>query len=438
VTATLAPLRRQGRTAPPELLDPPAPPGSSERLAVWLLAAAFVFQPMLRPAGPGNSSPVDLLTVAAILAGLVWACSSHRKLRAPYVLPVAISTVAGLASAIVGPLPSVAALSIVIDLLLLFWCLTVVNVAGRPHALRTVLRAWCLSGVFWAVVVTVAQAGHVTALEGLTAADGNRVLFTFGDPNYAAAYWVNTILVVYATRVPERRWLRFVGYGFLVWALLLTESNGGALALGVAIIFLLAVRSYKRRGWLGPITVILLVGSAAGGFLTAVPVSSIRTFALDSNVPLLVNSIGRSNQSSSQRGELLHESFQLYGRSEAVLGLGPATTKPLLTEWQYPYAKEAHDDYVASLVERGLLGAIGLLLLVGSIASRAAPVVSRGLSPPFAAAVPRPAGIVAAAVALAVSGAYYQILHFRFAWAIFAFVAVLGRDGRARPKEVAR
>lgn len=434
MTLALTPNRAAARAQEgvlEELLEETPPRRrSTERCALGFLTAAFVFQPILRPAGPGNSSPVDVLTVGAILASIVWARTSHRKLRAPYSLGVAVMVIAGCASGIAGPLPSLGSLTVVIDILLLLWCTALVNLLDRPRALRTALTAWCRAGVGWALVVAIAHFAHLSALEGLTAADGNRVLFTFGDPNYAAAYWVTTILVLYATGVPRRRWVRWVGYALLLWALLLTESNGGALELAVGLTFIHVVKNYRRRGWIGAVATVLIVGLSIGAFLTILPLSAMRQDALNSGQPLLVNSIGRSGQSSSERGVLVKESIQLYERSDGIIGLGPATTKPLLTLWQYPYAKEAHDDYLAALVERGLLGVVGLLILIGSIASRASPVIRRGLSPPFAAAVPRPEGIVAAVVALGVAASYYQTLHFRFEWAIFAFIAILGKDAR--------
>ncbi|NUP17102.1 MAG: hypothetical protein HOZ81_13535 [Streptomyces sp.] len=39
--------------------------------------------------------------------------------------------------------------------------------------------------------------------------------------------------------------------------------------------------------------------------------------------------------------------------------------------------------------------------------------------------MPRPAGLVAALAGLAVAGAYYEVLHFRFLWVLLALVAVL-------------
>jgi hypothetical protein len=425
-------LRRD--TGPAPTLEPVGGPGprrgSTERTAMLTLTAAFIFQPILHPSGPGNSSPVDILTLASIVTAAIWATSGHHKLRAPYFIPVALIVAAGAASGLVGSLPNLSLVTLAVDILLFAWCSTVVNVLSSPRAMRCALVAWSWSGIFWAGVVIVAWLGHITALEGLQAAEGNRVLFTFGDPNYASTYWDATIFVVYAARTPSSRWMRIVGYVMLAWALALTESNGGALALGVGIFFLLLVKSYRKRGWIGSAATALAICLGVGAFFTLFPLNSIRQWAASSNQPLLVNSIGRSAQSSAERGELITETKQLYEQGDGVLGLGPASTKPLLTTRLYPYANEAHDDYLAVLVERGPVGLLGLLLLVGSAVSRAAPIVRRPLSARYAAVVPVPAGLVAALLTLSVNSFYEEILHFRFLWALLGIVAVLGKDAR--------
>jgi hypothetical protein len=177
----------------------------------------------------------------------------------------------------------------------------------------------------------------------------------------------------------------------------------------------------------------LTIGLAATAFFTVLPLNQLRQWAANSNQPLLVNSIGRSAQSSSERSLLIHELIQLYEGSSGVLGTGPASTKPLTTTLLYPYANEAHDDYLAALSERGALGLFAMLLLAGSVAAKASPVVRRPLSAPFAAAVPRPAGIVAALITVSLNSFYEEVQHFRLLWLLFGIVAVLSRDAvRAR------
>jgi O-antigen ligase len=404
--------------------------GNAEWTAVVTLTASFVFQPILHPSGPGNSSPVDILLLASIVTAAIWSRSGHHKLRAPYFIPVALMVGAGAASGIAGPLPGLALTTLAIDVLLFAWCTVIVNLLSSPRAMHYALVAWSWAGIFWATLVVGAWLGHLTPLEGLQAAEGNRVLFTFGDPNYAATYWCATIFVVYTSRTPTTRWIRLAGYLMLAWALVLSESNGGILAFCVGIFFLVLVRVYRRRGLVGSLGVGLVVVLVAGAFVTLFPLSQIRQHALNSGQPLLVNSIGRSGQSTSERGQLDVELTQLYRQSDGLVGLGPASTKPILSTRNYPYPNEAHNDFLAALTERGVLGLLGLLLLAGTVALWAAPLVRRPLSAAYAAVVPRPAGLVAALLALAFVSYYEEILHFRFVWALFGIVAILGKDAK--------
>jgi lipopolysaccharide/colanic/teichoic acid biosynthesis glycosyltransferase len=447
MTAVITPPPGRGAMAPPspaggDAASPPAPRrGSAERAAMLTLVAAIVFQPILHPTGPGNSSPVDILTIASIVAALVWLAGTHRKIRAPYVLPVMLFVAAGAASGLVSPLPSTALITLAIDALLFTWCMVAVNVLSAPRAMRYAVTAWSWSGIVWAAVVIAAWIGHVSFLEGVTATEGNRVMFTFGDPNYASWYWGSTILVIYASRTPARRWLRVAGYIMLAWALILTESNGGVLAFFAGLTFLLLIRGYRHHGWVGVLATALTIGLAVTTFFTVLPLNDLRNWAANSNQALLVNSIGRSAQSSSERSLLIHESVELYEHSDGVLGIGPASTKPLTTTLLYPYANEAHDDYLAALSERGAIGLFALLLLAASVAARASPVVRRPLSAPMAAAVPRPAGIVAALITVSLNSFYEEVQHFRVLWLLFAIVAVLGRDAvrnAARSREALR
>ncbi|HEV2475782.1 MAG TPA: hypothetical protein VGX22_04525, partial [Candidatus Dormibacteraeota bacterium] len=79
---------------------------------------------------------------------------------------------------------------------------------------------------------------------------------------------------------------------------------------------------------------------------------------------------------------------------------------------------------------RGVLGAIGLLLLIGSLLVRTWTMVTMPMRSEFAAVIPNRAPLVGAALGLAVSASYYQILHFRHVWTFFAVIAALYVWGR--------
>lgn len=409
----------------PPLAELPRPErGTAERAAALAACTAMVFQPILRPSGPGNSSPVDLFTAATIVFVALWAVTSGRRLGAPYVVPFGIMIVAGGISGLAGALPGTSLLEIVQDLVLLAWAVALYNIARRPGVLRMLTATFAYSSIIWATVLVIASLVGFTPLEGLSQAEGNRALFTLGDPNYASAYWVVSLLMVFAAKRPRHWAVRWFGYAMLVWAIVLSESNGGVLELVVAFGFLALVACYRRRGAMAALALFLSVATVVGLGLWLVPFSRIQGWALQSGQSYLVNSLGRSNGSSSQRALLIQESLDLY-YSDGLLGSGPRTTKQLLIDRNYPYAKEAHDDYLAALSERGVLGVIGMALLVLMAGWRAGRALRAPPGEGFAAELARPAGLVAALLAMAVAGTYYQVLHFRFVWILLVFVAVL-------------
>jgi hypothetical protein len=397
--------------------------GTTERAALLAVTGSVVFQPLLHPQGPGNSSPVDVFLLLALLMTAVWASTSGVRMRAPYLLPVALSIIAGAVSGLFGPLPSSTVLPLIQDAVLVAWCIAIVNIARRPGALRIISRAWALSATIYAAILVAASLLGITAIEGIIPREGNRALFTFGDPNYAATYWVSSIFVVIATGYPTKRWLRWLSLILLLWSLVLTESNGGVVELAAGIGFLVLVAIYRRRGLVPVVALVLAAGTVVGGTLQVVSLADIQTWARDSGQSLLVNTLGRSDESSGQRGKLITESLQLYA-SAGLLGSGPSTTKQLLYDRQYPYAKEAHDDLLAALIERGPLGAIAFILLVISAAWRSGALLR---APPAdkSTEIPRPVAIVAGLLAMAVASTYYEVLHFRYIWLLLAFVAAL-------------
>lgn len=408
----------------PPASRPPARPEAVARTAAFVACAAMVFQPILRPAGPGNSSPVDLLTVATVLVGALWASTCGRRLGVPYGMAAALLLLSGGIAGIAGPLPGISLVNLAKELVLVAWCIALYNLARRPGVLRQLTSAFAYAAVVWASVLVAATLAHITAIEGVSPTEGDRKLFTLGDPNYAATYWVVSIFMVYAAQRPRARALRWFGYAMLVWALLLCQSNGGMLELGVGLVFLATYWAYHRSGPAGAVAVVLAVVLVGIGGLTTNTLSQVRDWAQLSQRTELVNTVGRSGASTDQRTTLMRESLQMY-KDQWLTGSGPGTTKQLFQDRQFPYAKEAHNDYIAALVERGPLGVVALLTLLASAGWWSCRALRAPPGTAFVAQVPRHVGLVAALVCLAVGGAYYEVLHFRFLWVLLALVAAL-------------
>jgi hypothetical protein len=413
----------------------PAPPAArvrrhtGERLAVGATAAAVAMLPLLRPGGPGNVAPVDVLIAVALLAWLVWAGLSGLRCRFPYGLAVSVFVAGGAIGALAGPVPGAGILAVIQDLVLLAWCWAVVNVASSPGRLRILMATWAYSAIGWVVVLFVGIFAHATWITGQTSREGSRTALTLIDPNYAASYFVMSIMIIWATGYPRRRSVRMLGYALLVAAILSTGSNSGVVSLLVGSLTAGVVLLYRRGGMVAAVaaSAAVLVGGAA--LSQVIDLKGIQQAAHGSGIAFLRDGIGRGDKSVGQRQMLVGESLRLY-EAGGPLGQGPVSTKVRLKRDLAPFVKEAHDDYLAALIERGAVGFVGLLLLYVSIGRRM-PALARGrLSAGYAAVVVRPHALVGATVGAIVAGAVYELLHVRHLWTLFAFVAALHLWGR--------
>ena len=423
---------------PPARADEVAPPVRAgakriegERLAVIAAAAGVALIPVLSPPGPANIAPVDLIVGLAVSACLFWVGSSGHRLRFPYIVPMILLMVGGAVGALAGPVPRSGVVALIQDVILLLWCWAVVNVASSMGRLRTILAAWAYAAITWALLLFVGVVAGVSFLSGQTAAEGARTSLTFGDPNYAANYWFISIMVLWATGLPRRRGARVAAYALLLAALISTGSNGGIVSLLAGVAAAAILGTYHRFGLAAaaPLFATLVLGA----YVTAVNINmaAIQRAAYESPYAFLRDGIGHGQKAVSSRSTLRAQSMQLW-REGGPLGAGPNSTKTRLRAGMAPYVKEAHDDYAASLVERGVIGFLGLTVLIAGFALWVPRLARARLAPAFASVVPRPHALIAAVFGTMTAMAVVELLHARHVWTLFAFVAAVGIWGSRR------
>jgi O-Antigen ligase len=413
-------MPRPGNAGAKDAAEPP-------QWVVLLVVAAVALLPLLQPAGPANTSPVDLPILAAIAATLIWAGAASCPLCLPYAVPVGVLVLAGTVAALHGPYRTAGLVALCQDLFLLAWCAAIANVCRTATTLSAILRAWIASALVWASYMFGALVSGHPGWAGVAPGNGLRAAITFGDPNLAASYFVLSILLVSATDFPRRRSARAIAYLVLFVAVVQTGSNGGFVSLMAAVLVSGGIRLFRRRGAAAVAVAICGVLVVIGAMAIVHP-SRVAVRARTSSAVWIRDSVGRYAESVGDRQQLLHETLDLIP-SSGVIGLGPASTKAALAAVQAPFVKEAHDDYLATLVERGVIGVAGLALLIGSVATRSRGVLG-GLKEDVAAAVPRPEALVGALAGLAVAASFYGVLHFRHLWALLGLLAALYRWGR--------
>jgi O-antigen ligase len=421
------PAKRRTSVGAPHVGAAPVPRGL--RTVGYLTALAVWTVPLLTPAGPGNTAFPDLTMAAALIMTILWLYRYGGKVVLPYSLGIGILMIAGLIAAVHQRAP-LAGLPVMQDLFLLLFAAGVANAVQRPWVLRVFLQAWCWSGIGYAAVMVFARLAGLSTLAGINPKNGGRAALTMNDPNMAGNYFLCALLVLLATRVIVRRWIRFLGVILILTAIVFTGSNGAGVGLVAAVAVAGAVRIRKTRGPVFAIAVVALLLVPAGVAAPYVNVAAIRAKAADS-VQLLQDSIGRSGASSSQRALLVAEGMHLYFTRD-LIGLGPGQVKATLANQGAPYVQEAHDDYVATLAERGVLGGVGLIILIFAIGVRLTRVAVRPLPPDVAAMIPRPEYLLGLGCAFLASAFFYEVLHFRQLWVFLGLVAGLDMMVRGR------
>jgi O-antigen ligase len=405
-------------------------------VAVGTAALGVAGLPMLVPSGPANITPADGLITASIVATIVWALKTRHVWRLPLVVAVTIYFVGGLIGAIVGPVPGTGLVALIQDIVLFLWCWGLVNICSTAERFRFVFGAWAYAAIVWTSVLMVGLATGTAALSGQTIREGARTTLTLQDPNYAGNYFFISLMIVWASGRPRRLSARIAASIMLVVAIASTGSNSALASLAAGTVVTLLLVLYRRRGAKASLAV--LAGVVLLGYVgtSAISFSGIQRWAQGSKYSFLRDGIGRGDASITERSTILHESLALY-RVGSILGDGPNSTKDRMAAAQAPYVKEAHDDYVATLLERGFIGVVGLMLLLGGLLQRSLRAATWPLTRGFHSAVPYPNALFGAVVGTLVGAAFNELLHARHVWALFALVAavsVWGLEWRSAPE----
>ena len=395
----------------------PQEPGKA---VVVVLALCIALAPLVSPKGPGNGGPIDVFVAVGVATTLVWAVRNRARLQFPYFVPVSALVAIGLAAAMLSSVAFRGGTAVAQEIFLFLWCAALATVCRTPRVLGILLRTWALSATFWAGALILGVVGGVSLLSGTKHA-GTRARLFFDHPNMAGNFFMIAVFLLVASGFPRRRSLRYACCGVLLVAMFLTGSNAAMLSLvgGAAVAVFLHLKAH--RGVIPAIAVVTALGLVLGvGAVYVLP--PLVTAAEESRDPLLRYTVGRSPESADKRGEIFADQIELYERGD-LLGIGPAATKNELGNSFAGVAKEAHNDYLATLVERGPFGVLAVAALMGAVIARISGITRRRLTPRLAAAIPVPAALGGACAAFALTALTHEVLHYRWFWTLLGLVA---------------
>jgi O-antigen ligase len=406
------------------------------RFLLWLTVA---FLPLLVPRGPGNTAPVDLFAAGFLVLALLALARSARPVEVPAWPALALIVIGSLVALALSDLPRIGLLTLMVDIYLILLLVAITNhLRLDAPGVRAVLVVWTVAALAWTAVLIGAHYRVLPqALAELLQLKPNAKRAsgpTGNNPNLAGSYLVASFFVLLASPWPRRRRFRMLAGGWLLLGEVATGSLGGLLGLGVGTA-VLATGAYLRAGHTAE-QVRALLGAAllAASMLVAglVVMAGLPRFGLTdvqaasrrAQSGPLDQSVGRAGKTLAGRLGLWSEAVARTG-PRALVGVGPGEAK---TQLQIANGSvrngvltvhSLHNDYLAFLVERGILGLAGLLLLYGALLRRAAWVVGTG----------RPRGIRAAALAAGVvatiaGSLFHEVVHYRHAIVLFALLWV--------------
>lgn len=411
--------RRRGRTPLP--------------LSVVLLLPAVLLLPLLIPHGPYNTAPVDALIVLYLVFALIAWSAPKRVMSFPLAAVTAFILGVSLIGVGMSQFPGPGRTAVIIDLYLYVFFVAVVNdLRHDRRAIGIVLSTWAFSALAWAVLANGITfhflPGGLARLILANSRALNRASATTDNPNLAASYFLISLFVLAAAPRPRSRPLRWAAALWLILAIYGTGSvaglvglvTGGAVMGGSFLVRRAGSTVRQAQVVIGLLLVVLAV-AVFGVFRLVASKSLLNEVATISAQQkqggIFQNSLGRSNRSLHGRLTLWTQGLEKSagGVRQELLGVGAGEAK-----YTVDY-KSLHNDILAYLVERGIIGLFGLMLLYWFVFRQSVRLLGpRGPS--------RLHPLGAAVFANFAFSMTHQTLHFRHVWLLFALIwAVTGR-----------
>lgn len=390
--------------------------GVRRPVVFWLVAVVLCLLPLEWWLLPYNLEVADFGLVLLTAVGGLTLLYRRQPVRLPLLIPFWILLFASLIATLTGLNFAVSALAIFQEVYLYVWFVVLANLLvhlSEKH-FQSLLRLWSLIALVVAATTLLGmlQIGpdmfHSSPDGSLvyTGSPLGRGIGTFANPNAAATYLFISFFVLLAARWPI--WLTALAAGWLLFGMVATGSLGALLAtaVGLAGLGLIAIPSRNRP----PVIVLALLAAVVLAILLLSAWPAWASGGLPSTESGLFHiSLGRLPRSLMSRFGLIERVWPIY--LQYPFGIGPNASAG--------YLGSLHNDYIAILFERGPLGLIGWLWLVGAVLALPLRTVRRLPERTHTLAI---LALGAGFLAVALNAFTHELSHFRQLWMLLAFL----------------
>lgn len=385
----------------------------------WLVILVLCLLPFERLMFPFGIRVVDFALVVLIIHAFIRFLILQKRIYLPLLLPAWLILIGSIISVISGLMHHESILTILQEIYLYIWFIFLTNVLIRfsQVELNKLLKIWSVIAVAEATFTVMGMLsigpsifytspvdGKILSMEGF-----NRAFGIYVNPNAAAAYLSISFFVLLATRWPV--WLRALFGTWLVIGIYATGSNGGLYSTLIALAILIALYHAIKPQRLYLFWAISF-GAVAIAFTLLItnaflPAPFNGGFVSENK---LVNFLARRFSGSAvDRMKIIEKAWSVY--RDYPFGSGPNTSTILY--------KSLHNDYFAFLIERGPLGLIGLLWIMGATLIKSLRV-AYWKKDGFDCLLMLSLGM--GLFACAINAFVHEITHFRQVWVLMAFI----------------
>lgn len=388
-------------------------PRRSVSLASTYLMLVAVLLPIARPYLPGNSILLDWVGVVflpLLWLRIVW---ERRPVRFPLFWPMLLLVGAGIPPLFNNSYAVLSLPTLLKEVYLYLWFLTMVNAVGEklPEHLLTAFAITATAIAILAIMqaaspdIRRATSSWGPEVKGGAYAEGSsRSLGLFRNPNMLGNYLALSAVLVLGSPLWKRAGLRWGAAACLVVGVLASASVGSLAALLAGFCAILWL-----RGLPSPAVLVRLV---LGIIIVSIATSVVWDAFLQTQAGALASALY----------DVERIAISYYDDRVGNIWI-PAIegflAKPLGTGVGLWYSEERgrfqglHNDYIGALVERGILGGIGMIWLLISIVRLARPV--RRVNFPSVTELYRTA-LIGMLVVMLVTAWSHSVFRFRQLW----------------------
>jgi len=374
--------------------------GQKLKIIYFLMIASLV--PLIKAQIIYNTTIFDFINMIFIIFFLTY-IFAKRKLQIPLLVPMAIIIYGSLISMFNAQVLLINSIILIIDLYLFIFFIVLYNIIETKRELRIFILFW--------MIFAILQSSFI--LYDIFPNFVGRGYGTFLNPNMASNYLGLSFFLIFQPYAKMGKFLTWLFGLFILSGMLATKSLAGIIALFISVLVMTILYWYRARACskiklISAILIIVIVGLIIYPEVTKIP-----------------NFLARFPKSVYTKSDLWRTGFNIFIKNPLGCGIGPGGFDEVCPEIaifrRESMRIELHSDWLSFLVERGVLGFLGLVLLFGVIAMMLFQTLKTINSKREFLWVIGLFGMFVFILSFAFT---HEVLHFRHIWCSFALIAV--------------